>query len=113
MSAKQEEKLLFKALLPKRLKIKLHKAKEGGYWTKVVEIPCYSQGENLAELFEVLTKAIYAYYDVPQKFIHELGSYIPASSVRKEVHKRKPAKYTLDEILGGHPERIHELEMIA
>ena len=106
MSKTREKKLLFKALLPETLHIKLHKAEEGGYWAKVIEIPCYSQGETLSELFDILTKAIYTYYDVPEKLIPELGSYMPAHSLRERVNAEKPSRYTLDDILKNHPERI-------
>ncbi len=80
MSTKKEKKLLYKAVLPENLNSKLNKAEEGGYWAKTVEIPCYSQGETLSELFDVLTRAIYAYYNVPEKLISELGTYIPPFS---------------------------------
>lgn len=111
---KQEERLLLKSLLPETLKIQLHKAEEGGYWAKTVEIPCFSQGETLSELFKVFTMAIYAYYNIPEKLIPEFGSYFPVSSVRKEFTKQKlESKYTLDEILQKHPESIKELQRIA
>lgn len=87
---------MFKALLPQVLRIELNNAEEGGYWAKTVDIPCYSQGETLSELFEVLTKAIYAFYDVPEKLIPELGTYLPVDSVRKSVSEQKPKKYTLE-----------------
>ena len=109
----EEKKLLFKALLPEHLHIRLHKAEEGGYWAKVVEIPCYSQGETFSELFDVLTKAIYAYYDVPERLISELGTYIPALSLRKRVSEKKPTQYTLDDILKKNPEQIRDLQRIS
>lgn len=110
---KREQKILLKSLLPETLRVSIHKAEEGGYWAKTVEIPCTSQGETLQELFDVLTQAIYAYYEVPEKFIPEFGSYIPVDSVRKSVSEQKPKKYTLDDILQNHPENIRELQRIS
>jgi predicted RNase H-like HicB family nuclease len=74
---KQDEKLIFKTILPEQLRVEVHEAEAGesGYWAKAREIPCYSQGETFTELFDVLTKAIYAYYNVPEKLIPELGTY--------------------------------------
>ncbi len=109
---KQEEKILFKSLLPEILRVNIHRAEEGGYWAKIVEISCASQGETLQELFNVLTQAIYAYYEVPEEFIPEFGSYIPVNSIRKSVSEHKPEKYTLDDILQKHPENIRELQRI-
>ena len=90
----------------------INKAEEGGYWAKTIDIGCSSQGETLSELFDVLTRAIYAYYDVPEKFIPEFGSYFPVNSVRESVHEQKPERFTLDDILQNHPENIRELQRI-
>lgn len=111
---KFEEKFLLRALLPDTLKISMHKAEEGGYWAKVTDIPCLSQGETLSELFNVLTMSIYAYYDIPEKFISEFGSYYPVSSVREQFSEQKSEKNnTLDDILQDHSETIHELQRIS
>ncbi|HVO28575.1 MAG TPA: hypothetical protein VMT81_01155 [Candidatus Paceibacterota bacterium] len=102
MAIKQEKKLIFKAILPKQLRVEIHKAEAGetGYWAKVMEIPCYSQGETFSELFEILTKAVYAYYNVPEKLISELGTYLPVEELQKKLAKdNPPEKYTLDDIL--------------
>ncbi|MEK7546668.1 MAG: hypothetical protein AAB536_00595 [Patescibacteria group bacterium] len=115
MSDKREEKLLFQALLPETVKIIVNKAEEGGYWAKGIDVPCYSQGENLSELFEVLTKAIYVYYNVPQKFIRELGSYIPVNEMKERVNEQQspPSKYTLYDILGNQTDSIREIQRVA
>src|SRR3990167_3772558 len=111
MAKKEEEKLLFKAVLPEVLRVEVNRAEEGGYWATIQEIPCYSQGESFSELFDVLTKAIYAYYNVPEKLIPELGSYIPVESLKKIIKEENPpAKYTLDDILPKQPlDEIREL----
>ena len=112
MAKKEEQKLLYKAILPSVLHIEIHKAEEGGYWAKTKEIPCYSQGEKFWDLFNILTKAIYAYYNVPEKFISELGTYIPVISVQESVRANRPKIYTLDDILKKNPEKIQELQRV-
>ncbi len=112
-SKKSEEKLLFKAILPQTLRIKLHRAEEGGYWARVIGMGCYSQGETLSQLFDILTRAIYAYYDVPERLIPELGKYIPADLVRRRISEKRPKRYTLDDILRNNPEKIRELQRIS
>ena len=115
MSDKRKEKLLFQALLPQSLKIVVHKAEEGGYWAKGIDLPCYAQGETLSELFDFFTKAIYAYFNVPEKLISKLGSYIPATEFKQRISERKspPTKYTLDDILGSKTDTIHEIQRVA
>lgn len=115
MAKKEEQKLLFKVALPETLSVQIHKAEEGGYWAKIKEVPCYSQGETFSELFDILTRAIYAYYNVPEKLIPELGSYLPVLFVKKIIAEdNPPEKYTLDDIL---PKKrlgeIHELQRIS
>ena len=102
MANKQDEKLLFKAILPEQLRVEVHEAEDGGggYWAKVKEVHCYSQGETFQELFDVLTKAVYAYYNVPEKLIPELGKYLPVQELQRKVaEENPPEKYTLDDIL--------------
>ncbi len=115
MAKKEEQKLLFNAVLPGALKVRINKAEEGGYWAKVEEIPCYSQGETFSELFDVLTRAIYAFYNVPEKLISELGSYFPVRSVQKAIaEEHPPEKYTLDDILPKQRlGEIRELQRIS
>ncbi len=115
MVKKEEQKLLYKAVLPENLKVRIHKAEEGGYWAKIEEVPCYSQGETFSELFDILTKAVYAYYNVPEKLIPELGSYFPVRSVKKAVAAKHPSKkYTLDDILPKQRlGEIRELQRIS
>ena len=115
MSNEREEKLLFQALLPETLKVVVNKAEEGGYWARGIDVPCYSQGETFSELFEVFTKAIYAYYNVPEELIPELGSYIPVNEIKKQLSEQQspPSKYTLDDILGNQTDRIREIQRVA
>ena len=115
MTMKKEEKLLLKSVLPEKLAVRLHKAEEGGYWAKTIEISCFAQGETLSELFNILTRAIYAYYNVPEKFIDEFGTYLPIASFKKSVDKtpQKPSRYTLDDILQNSPENIRELQKVS
>ncbi len=109
----KERKLLLRALLPEKLSIELHKAEEGGYWAKTIEISCSAQGETLSELFDVLTKAVYAYFDAPEELISEFGSYLPVETVRARFKEQKPSRYTLDDILRGNPENIKDLQRIS
>jgi predicted RNase H-like HicB family nuclease len=45
--------------VPMKLKIIIHKAKEGGYWAEVPSIPgCATQGETIEELLKNIREAI-------------------------------------------------------
>lgn len=64
----KEEKFLYKALLPKKVNVKIHKAEEGGFWVEVKEFPgLRTQGDSLSELIEMINDAIYGYLGIPSR----------------------------------------------
>lgn len=69
--------LLEKYNLPKKVKILLQKAKEGGYVVEFPDLPgCFTQVENLSKLHENITDAVLTYFDVPRKEASKMV-YIP------------------------------------
>ena len=60
----KKEKLIYKKL-PKKFTIEIYKSVKGGFWSKIKEMPgCYSQGEDLKDLFRMLENAIEIYLDI-------------------------------------------------
>ncbi len=56
---KIDQNLIYKALLPKKINIRIHKAEEGGFWAEVPAVPgCATQGETMDELMRNLQEAI-------------------------------------------------------
>ena len=75
---------LYKAILPPRVTVEIHKTTGGGVWAKVKELPgCYTQASSFFELIEMVNDAIYTYLDIPTKFIAELGYYMPHEVLKK------------------------------
>jgi len=53
-----------------KLKVIIHKAKEGGYWAEVPSVPgCASQGETIDELLKNVREAVEACLSVDIKAI--------------------------------------------
>jgi predicted RNase H-like HicB family nuclease len=78
MEKAQREYIKYVLLLPKKLSVDIHKAKEGGFWAKVKELPgCNTQGEDFVDLVEMVNDAIFTYFEVPKKTRGALGHYIP------------------------------------
>lgn len=107
----KEQKLIYKSLLPEKIKVLIYKAKEGGFWARVGTYGV-TQGETLSELFDMITDLVYGYFGIPQKLIRELGSYFPADVVRKQVREQAPRQYTLDDILKNRVTDIKSLQRV-
>jgi predicted RNase H-like HicB family nuclease len=54
--------------IPMKLKVIIHKAKEGGYWAEVPSVPgCATQGETIDELLKNVREAVDACLSVDIK----------------------------------------------
>ncbi len=52
----------------------IHQAEEGGYWAEVPSLPgCYTQGENIEEITEMLKEAIEGWLSAMSITEEELG----------------------------------------
>jgi len=53
------EELTMKRKIPMKLKVIIHKAKEGGYWAEVPSVPgCATQAETIEELLKNVREAV-------------------------------------------------------
>ncbi len=56
--------------IPMKLKVIIHKAKEGGYWAEVPSVPgCATQGETMDELLTNVREAVEACLSVDTKAV--------------------------------------------
>ena len=56
--------------IPMKLKVIIHKAKEGGYWAEVPSVPgCATQGETINELLKNVREAVEACLSVDIKAV--------------------------------------------
>lgn len=83
---------LTKYHLPKKVAVKLERAKEGGF---VVEFPdlsgCFTQVEDLSQLDENVTDAVLTYFDVPRSKAH-MVIYVPETKVISRKRVNRPDK---------------------
>ncbi len=94
----------YKNKLPQNLTAYIYKTKEGGFWTKIKELPhCYSQAENFLELIEMINDAIFTYFDIPVKFRKKIGYYVPERILKKvkpeDEIKRKEWERCLQDLM--------------
>lgn len=81
----------FKARLPEELLVKIKKSQDGGYFAEVVNLPgCHTQAETVLELLEMINYAVFTYFDIPQKYIPDLPTYLPEKYlIRKQIEENK------------------------
>lgn len=83
--------LLAKYNLPKRVSVKLDRAKEGGFVVKFPKLPgCFTQVEDLSQLDDNVTDAVLTYFDVPRSKAH-MVIYVP--KIRMISRKRIDRPY--------------------
>ena len=74
----------YKAGLPLKVTVEIHRAENGGMWAKVKELRgCYTQADSFFELIEMVNDAIYTYLDIPPKLMSQLGYYMPQEILKK------------------------------
>ena len=79
-----EQKFIYKALLPQRLNVNIHKAEEGGFWVEIKELSgCRTQGDTLSQLIRMINDAVYGYFGIPVNLMPELGWYMTLELLRK------------------------------
>ncbi|OGE64750.1 hypothetical protein A3I48_03860 [Candidatus Daviesbacteria bacterium RIFCSPLOWO2_02_FULL_36_7] len=81
---------LVKYHLPKKVKVVLHKAKEGGFVVEFAQLPgCFTQIEDLSQLHESVTDAILTYFDVPREEASKMV-YIPETHETAQAAIKRP-----------------------
>ena len=75
-----------KGLFPAELTVHIRSSKDGGFVCEIKTFPgCFTQGENLFDLIEMINDAVYTYLDVPQKYISSMPSYNPSAKMAHEL----------------------------
>lgn len=68
----------YKSLLPRQITVITTKTKEG-FVAEIKELShCYTQADNFFELIEMVNDAVFTYFDVPKKYLRDMGIvYLP------------------------------------
>jgi predicted RNase H-like HicB family nuclease len=81
-TTKKDEKEInrLKGLLPGELTVDIYPSKDGGLVCEIKTFPgCFTQGENLFELMEMINDAVYTYLEIPKKYIRHMPGYNPSA----------------------------------
>jgi predicted RNase H-like HicB family nuclease len=68
-----------KGLFPDELTVYVRASEDGGLVCEIKTFPgCFTQGENLFELVQMINDAVYTYLDIPQKYLAYMPNYSPS-----------------------------------
>jgi len=88
----------FKELLPAKIRVDIHPSQDGGFFCEIKTFPgCFTQGENLFELMEMINDAVYTYLDIPQNILRVCRDITPpqkSSDFRRNYHYHHPTRKT-------------------
>jgi predicted RNase H-like HicB family nuclease len=68
-----------KGLFPNELTAYIRASEDGGLVCEMKTFPgCFTQGENLFELVQMINDAVYTYLDIAQKYFTYMSNYSPS-----------------------------------
>lgn len=103
MQRSQKEYLRYIMLLPRGFSVQIHRAEEGGFWAKVLELPgCNTQGDDFIDLIAMINDAVFTWFNIPQKMRKALGYYVPQISDELRKKMEADARHAKIEEVVGH-----------
>lgn len=71
-----------KGLLPSELTVDINPSKDGGLFCDIKTFSgCFTQGENLSELMEMINDAVCTYLEIPKKYLRHMPRYNPSAKM--------------------------------
>ena len=75
-----------RSLFPFQISVNVYRSKDGGFCAEVLSFPgCYTEGETLSELIEMINDMVKTYFDVPEKYVSFVPSYVPPIKLAQEL----------------------------
>ena len=79
------------------IEVEIKKSVDGGYFVKIVSLEhCFTQADDVEELWLMVYDLVYSYYDVPEKLRPFMPVYFPKGEIKKKLQewlKAIPAEF--------------------
>ena len=67
-----------RGFFPKSITIKVERSQDGGFCVEVKTFPgCVTEANTFSELIEMVNDAVRTYFEVPERFVPYMPTYIP------------------------------------
>jgi len=72
----------YRSLFPRSVAVRVGRSRDGGFCAEVKTFPgCFTQADSFSELIEMVNDAARTYFEIPQKFLPYMPTYLPPLKV--------------------------------
>ncbi len=88
----------FRSLFPREVTVAVRRSEDGGFSAEILSYPrTFTEAETFSELLEMINNALYTYFDVPEKYVSFMPTYLPSVKSAKDL-MGFPVRQTDEEI---------------
>ena len=78
--------VFYQSKLPSSIQVKIGKSIDGGFWVEILNLSgCFTQAEDVEQLFVMVNDAVYTYFDIPTGYFPFLPRYFPNDKLKKKI----------------------------
>ena len=75
-----------RSLFPAKIEVSVARAQEGGFVAEILTYPgCYTEGETFSELLFMINDCLYAYFNIPEKYVSYMPEYLAPMSLAERL----------------------------
>lgn len=75
-----------RSLFPAEITVNANYSQDDGFYADILTYPgCHTQGETFSELIDMINDCMYTYFDVPEKYLSSMFSYMPPIEMGKKL----------------------------
>lgn len=72
--------------LPFSIEVRVSRSEDGGFAAEILSFPgCFTQGETLSELVEMVNDCVKTYLEIPARYYSFMPTYLPPVSVAYDL----------------------------
>lgn len=84
LSEKQIVKL--RSLFPQEITVSVRRSEDGGFSAEILSYPrTFTEAETFSELLEMVNDALYTYFDIPEKYVSFMPTYLPSLEMARDL----------------------------
>lgn len=72
---------------PGKIAVHVERSEDGGFWAEIKDFPgCFTEAETFSELISMVNDAMRMYFEVPDKYISYMPTYIPPVAAAQKLN---------------------------
>lgn len=95
-----------RGLFPRSIKVRVERSADGGFCAEITDFPgCFTEANSFSELIEMVNDAVKTYFDIPDKHMPFMPTYIPPVKIAQQLNIFPPINRMDTEIQFELPNR--------